>query len=270
LGFFWPLFKDLNILQLKALAFGNKLQPIKSNISKSSNIYPLANTFDKMSHQIVENMQMHQDLSRTIAHEIRTPLARMKFVSELISEDVEAQYKSRLKADINEIEQLMEEYLSFERIDHKHFYMEKTAVDVNRFFAKLADKYRYQHQDITISFDHSIEIAFFNADAMARALQNLLNNALRYAQTIVKINFYEKDGNCIITVADDGDGVGKEAKKLIQPFVRNTTSGKHECGYGLGLYIVRKIIVWHQGQLELNNSVELKGAEVKLFWPNNE
>jgi len=270
LGFIWPLFRDLDKLQGKALAFGENLKIVKSDVSTNSNIYPLANTLEKMSHQIVETMRMHQDLSRTIAHEIHTPLARMKFVTELIGSDIEEEHKYRLNADIDEIQQLMAEYLSFERLEHEHYSMEKKQCDVPLFIKKLSEKYLYQNKnkEIDIKFAFNNDKAFFNEHAINRALQNLINNALRYAKSIIKIEFIIDDDFCKIKISDDGIGVGNEAKKLIQPFVRKNSNDSTDNGFGLGLYIVRKILIWHQGHLSLDNSLELGGAIVTLSWPN--
>jgi two-component system OmpR family sensor kinase len=270
LAFIWPLFNELAKLQEKALSFGKHLKPFNNNLRVSSSIYPLANTFDKMSHQIVESMRMHQDLSRTIAHEIHTPLARMKFVTELISSDIEEEHKYRLKADIDEIQQLMAEYLSFERLDHEHYSMEKKQCDVPSFVKKLSEKYQYQNksQEIEIKFTYNNNTAFFNEHAINRALQNLINNALRYAKSVIEVEFSIDDDFCKITISDDGIGVGNEAKKLIQPFVRKISNDSTDNGFGLGLYIVRKILIWHQGSLTLDNCVVLHGARVTLAWPN--
>jgi len=268
LTFIWPLFRDLDTLQAKALVFGNKLQPIKSDIPTSSSIHPLANTFDKMSHQIVETMQMHQDLSRTIAHEIRTPLSRMKFVTELISENISEQHQHRLKTDVEEIQLLMVEYLSFERLEHEHCSMEKKQVDVVGFIQELKEKYTYQQSDIMINFESKVNQAYFNEKSMTRALENLINNALCHARTVIHVSFEILENQCVVIVTDDGSGVGKEAKKLIQPFIRQAEKGELDKGFGLGLYIVRKILIWHQGNLTLDNCALLHGARVRLTWPN--
>lgn len=269
LSFIWPLFKDLAKLQAKALAFGENLSLNANQVKPSSSIYPLANTFDKMSHQIVETIQMHQDLSRTIAHEIRTPLARMKFVSALVSAHIDDEFEQRLKADIAEIEQLMEEYLSFERFEHEHYSLEKKLVDIDLFKATFLAKNQHHTQNIKLTFTANCSAAYFHEKSMNRALQNLVNNAFRYARSIVTVNFSVDEGQCTITVSDDGAGVGKEAQKLIQPFVRKESVEDKNSGYGLGLYIVRKIMIWHQGMLALKNCSELKGAKVTLTWPNN-
>lgn len=268
LGFIWPVFKDLALLQKNTAHFGKTLQTLPSQLKPSSNIYPLANTFEKMSHQIVESMQMHQDLSRTIAHEVRTPLARMKFLAEIIAPQIAPEHQQRLNADIKEIKQLMQEYLSFERFEYEYFLMDLKAVQIEPFLANIADKFAYQQHDIDIQFINHSQCAFFNEKAMDRALQNLINNALRYAKTEIVITFSLDNRQCVLTVEDDGPGVGKEAKKLIQPFVRKESKNEEITGYGLGLYIVRKILIWHRGQLELDNNHRHRGAIVTLTWPN--
>jgi len=268
LAFIWPLFKELAKLQEQALAFGKYLEPIESGINPGSSIYPLADTFDKMSHQIVESMQMHQDLSRTIAHEIHTPLARMKFVTELISSDIEKEHKYRLNADIDEIQQLMAEYLSFERLEHEHYSMEKKLCNVPSFIKKLSEKYSYQTSNIELKFSFNNDSAYFNEHAMNRAIQNLINNALRYAKSIINVEFSINDKTCQIIISDDGVGVSSEAKKLMQPFVRKAANDSADKGFGLGLYIVRKILIWHQGHLSLDNCSKLNGAMVTISWPN--
>lgn len=269
LGFIWPLFKDLAKLQKKATQFGETLQSVNTDIKPSSNIYPLANTFEKMSHQIVESMQMHQDLSRTIAHEVRTPLARMKFLSEIIAPHIEDEHKLRLSEDIKEIKQLMQEYLSFERFEHEHYLMDFKLVNVQQFLDDIEQKLDYQQRHIKVRFETDVKTAFFNEKSMGRALQNLINNALRYAKIQITVRFSLDENQCVLSVEDDGPGVGNEAKKLIQPFVRKESQNDNVTGYGLGLYIVRKILIWHKGSIELDNNSNQQGAIVTLTWPNN-
>jgi two-component system OmpR family sensor kinase len=268
LGFIWPLFKDLAKLQKNATQFGETLQSIMTEIKPSSNIYPLAHTLEKMSHQIVESMQMHQDLSRTIAHEVRTPLARMKFLSEIIAPHINEEQRQRLSADIDEIKQLMQEYLSFERLEHEHYLMDFKLVNIERFLNDIMQKLDYQQRHIDVQFHSDANEAFFNEKAMNRALQNLINNALRYAKTRIVVCFTLQDNHCVLSVEDDGPGVGNEAKKLIQPFIRKESQNEKVTGYGLGLYIVRKILIWHQGHIELDNNNNQQGAIVTLTWPN--
>ncbi|QBY03520.1 hypothetical protein E2K93_03615 [Thalassotalea sp. HSM 43] len=268
LSFIWPLFRDLSRLQKSALQFGQHIDSLNTGIKANSNIYPLAKTFEKMSHQISASVKMHQDLSRTIAHEIRTPLARMKFLSEIVAKDIASEHRQRLVKDVQEIEQLMAEYLSFERLEHDQVMADKQLHNVDDFFAEIADKFSYQKHGFDIAFHSTAAQAYFDQPAMARALQNLINNAIRYAQNTISVQLHIEDGLCQLTVADDGPGVGKEAYKLIQPFIRKQQAGGEKTGFGLGLYIVRKIMIWHQGHVELTNCEQLQGAKISLVWPN--
>ena len=74
-----PLFNDLHQLQKSAQRFGKKPQIIPLDIRRRSSIYPLAQSIVKMSRQIVDLLTMNRDLSRTIAHELRTPLDQNAF-----------------------------------------------------------------------------------------------------------------------------------------------------------------------------------------------
>lgn len=75
----WPLFRDLSQLQASAVEFGANPRKMEQTINKRSAIYPLAKVFHEVTVQIVDFLQMHKELSRTISHEVRTPLARMRF-----------------------------------------------------------------------------------------------------------------------------------------------------------------------------------------------
>ncbi|AWB56353.1 ATP-binding protein [Colwellia sp. Arc7-D] len=268
LCFIWPLFRDMAKLQNSATAFGEKLSFVKIKLRPSSPIYPLANTYNKMANQIVETMQMYQDLSRTMAHEIRTPLSRMKFLSEIISSTVEAEHTERLNKDIIEIQELMKEYLSFERLENHQYLKAKKTINVPDFLDGLAQKYQYIDSSITIQFNTKVVSAYFNDKTMTIALQNLINNALRYAHSQIIVEFSIIGGRCLLSVSDDGAGVGKEAEKLVQPFIRKEPDKATETGYGLGLYIARKVLIWHQGTIRLANSSTLSGAQITLRWPN--
>jgi signal transduction histidine kinase len=102
---------------------------------------------------------------------------------------------------------------------------------------------------------------------LERAIQNLITNALRYAQTKVRVTVtIVKDIE--ITVEDDGDGVpAADRQRIWQPFSRLESSrNKAGGGFGLGLAIVAKILEWHQGIAYVTES-SLGGASFHLRWP---
>lgn len=261
----WPVFRDLNRLQTSAIQFGQHPSKQAIRIHKHSAIYPLAKAFYKVSHQIVDFVQMHKELSRTISHEVRTPLARMRFALELIREQIPANYADRLGEDIMEIEQLAANYLSFARLEHKEDQLQQAPQDVAAYMENIANKYALYQSQLTIQFNNQTQQAHFDPTTMTVAVQNLIQNAMRFARSSIIVSFVQHDGINSLCVEDDGPGFEGEGKKLFAAFERDTNQSDSS-GYGLGLYIVRKVAIWHQGKLELSPS-HLGGAALSIQWP---
>ncbi|OZB29787.1 MAG: two-component sensor histidine kinase, partial [Pseudomonas sp. 34-62-33] len=105
-----------------------------------------------------------------------------------------------------------------------------------------------------------------------RALQNLVSNAMRYAEGKVLISCQVGYKRCRIDVEDDGPGVPEEAwERLFSPFLRlDDSRTRASGGHGLGLSIVRRIIYWHGGRAQIGRSDSLGGARFSLVWPRQQ
>ncbi|MDH5434791.1 MAG: ATP-binding protein [Gammaproteobacteria bacterium] len=267
-----PVFVDLEKLQKHAREFSHKPQIIDSNISHQSSIYPLAQTFNKMSRQIIDFIELHKDLSRTIAHEVRTPLSRMKFVCEAIEKKIDKKHSKQLVADIAEIENLLEDYLQFARIESQEQIFIKSRQPVKDWLLQVIEK-NQQHQDrIKIDSDCVNKTVYYQPKLLETALQNLLVNAFQFAQSRIQVSFEIKSNHCILSVSDDGEGIGSEDlatadDSLFKIFKRRKSAEKYK-GFGLGLYIVRNIAIWHGGEVKASNCKILGGAKFTLIWPN--
>ncbi|MFV7768995.1 ATP-binding protein [Shewanella marisflavi] len=263
----WPLFRDLSRLQQSAVDFGANPRKMEQIISKRSAIYPLAKVFNEVTVQIVDFLQMHKELSRTISHEVRTPLARMRFALQLSKAQLDDKYWQRLNADIDEIEQLASNYLSFAKLEHRENQLKKSWVTPKQFLKQLEEKFAiYQHK-IAIDFDGDDNQVCLDPNSMTIATQNLIMNALRFAQSRIEVSFYCDQGNCQIRVEDDGPGFEGKGKQLLAAFARDKEQSDGS-GYGLGLYIARKIAIWHQGRLEVAQASHLGGACLTIQWRN--
>ncbi|QYJ94578.1 ATP-binding protein [Shewanella spartinae] len=263
----WPLFRDLSQLQASAVEFGANPRKMEQTINKRSAIYPLAKVFHEVTVQIVDFLQMHKELSRTISHEVRTPLARMRFALQLSKAELDEKYWQRLNADIDEIEQLANNYLSFAKLEHREAQIKKEAVSTQAFLDQLEEKFALYQDKIGITFIADDRLAVFDASSMSIATQNLIMNALRFAKQNIQVRFHCEGDLCQITVEDDGPGFEGKGKQLLAAFARDKEQSDGS-GYGLGLYIARKIAIWHQGRLEVAKSDELGGASLTLVWRN--
>jgi two-component system sensor histidine kinase RstB len=105
-----------------------------------------------------------------------------------------------------------------------------------------------------------------------RALQNLVSNAMRHAESEVRIGFQLSQQRCRIDVEDDGPGVPESAwERIFTPFMRlDDSRTRASGGHGLGLSIVRRIIHWHAGRALIGRSQALGGACFSLAWPRQQ
>ncbi|WP_226664328.1 sensor histidine kinase [Microbulbifer aggregans] len=261
----WPMFRDLNRLQNQAIRFSKKPFNMPEQISRRSTIYPLAETFRRMANIVTGYFEMNQDLARTIAHEIRMPLARIKFQQALAPSDTEsAAVISRATRDI---EQLVEKYLNFARVEINEQLISRKPVALENFFSELGSALEAQCPDLEIGYYFPDAEAWLEPDALTIAIQNLVGNACKYADDRVDVRFTFDGNYCQLSVEDNGPGLGGDALELTDAFTRSATDDQ---GYGLGLYIVKKVMMWHEGELRLDHSPNLGGTRATLRWPNQQ
>lgn len=256
-----PVFRDLSKLQKAAKSFAEHPRKINVHLPKKSSITPLSDTFTSMSERIEQFIGLHQDLSRIISHEIRTPLTRMRFALSLSDEPT----CDQLEHDINEIESRLEQYLSFARIEHQNELFQQQRINLGAIVKAEIDKFSL-YDTITFNFKNNVQWVNCESTYMAIAIQNLLINATKYAKnTITLCNQLTYDGY-ELSVEDDGMGLPVNADALINPFQQGQDDNLAS-GYGLGLYIVKRIITWHGGTITLKNSPQTGGALIILRWP---
>jgi signal transduction histidine kinase len=107
---------------------------------------------------------------------------------------------------------------------------------------------------------------------METAIQNLVNNAARYASACIRIEYGKIDKEWYLLVEDDGPGIPLEQReRIFDSFVRlyhaDAEGESQSSGFGLGLAIVKRIMQWHKGQVRALNPKVLTGASIELRWP---
>ena len=255
----WPVFRDLRRLQQIALQFGQQPRHISIPIRRTAVIYPLANAFKLVANQIIDLVEMHKSLSKTISHEVRTPLARMRFALELSEHQIPPQYRDRLNADLDEIEQLATNYLNFAKLEYLRQDKAFAPVSLPAFCAQLQQRFDIYQQQLAIDIHYEGEQACFDKAALLIAAQNLISNAMRFAKSRICVSLRGDLRHWQLTVEDDGPGFSQTDPQILQAFTRQQ---QDEQGFGLGLYIVQQIARWHQASIEVGLSNNLGGAAV--------
>lgn len=260
----WPLFNDLQRLRIAAKTFSEQARWWPVPIKKGSMAYPVAKTLNIMASDLDHIITLQKEMSRTIGHEIRTPLARIQFSLESLKNSPDEDELKCIEEDITEIEQLTDEFLQLARLEYQTEDLLLFELNVDELITGLLDKFQ-RSSSIKISYQNdNTQYIFAEPKSFTRLLQNLITNALKYANSTVKISLYQQDNQFQLEVADDGVGF-KSASDMKRPF---TQEHYENIGYGLGLAIVGVIADWYQGEIVLANSAELGGGRVTFIWPN--
>jgi two-component system sensor histidine kinase RstB/two-component system sensor kinase ParS len=272
-----PQAKNLKRISTAAAAFGQGALEARATISKRSSLAPLAQAFNSMADRIQELITSHRELTHTVSHELRTPLARIRFDMEMMASARECVQRERhheaIRRNVDELEMLISELLTYARFDHKNFHLQTEILDLAPWLIELTAA--ANHENGRIRIDCRIDGTDPNVPSqvnprfLARAVGNLLQNAARYSRQRIHVTLATEDQFRIIHVDDDGPGVaGADRQRIFEPFVRLDDSKSDDAdGYGLGLAIVRRVAEWHGGRAEVADA-PIGGARFTLRWPN--
>ena len=271
-----PHWRDLERLKVTAAQLGRGRLEERTHIPPSSNIGSLAAVFDTMANDIEHLLNQQRDLLNAVSHELRTPLTRLDFGLALaLSEDQPAASRERLQglvAHIRELDELVLELLSYSRLQNPAHLPERVEVVLDEFIDSILGSIDDELENPEIVIDVVLECAVerFTLDPRltARALQNLLRNAMRYCERRIQIGVKVCAKGCEIWVDDDGIGIPEEQRaRIFEPFYRlDRSRDRATGGFGLGLAISRRAVE-AQGCTLTAQASPLGGARLRLWLP---
>lgn len=230
----------------------------------------VARDFDRMATQIQTLVQSRDQLLHDVSHELRAPLSRLRFALELARTDRAPENLARADREIERMDRLVGELLALARMEHTSDAMLLPDIDLVALAEDVIDAEQPQaaHAGVNLVLKAKPVHAPADREALLRALENLVRNAMRFAPagSEIVIEVGVKGGNAQIRVLDRGPGVAEEERlRLFEPFFRGKAATSGE-GHGLGLAIVSRVMRTHQGRAEARNR-EGGGLEVMLEWP---
>ena len=219
--------------------------------------------FQAMRHRITRQMSERTAMLAGVSHDLRTPLTRMRLQTALMPQSAET---AALDKDISELEQMIDGYLAFAKGEGRE---KSVRVKLDQILEQMINQYEklkigqlaWQKPEMHVPM---MEVRL---QAMRRALDNLIGNALRYA-SFAEIRLKVRDDNLYIFIDDNGPGIPPDQRAdALRPFVRLEGSRNKETGgTGLGLAIAHDIILSHGGELTLKDS-PLGGLRVTILLP---
>jgi two-component system sensor histidine kinase RstB len=235
----------------------------------------LAECLNHMVQRIQSLLKHQKHLIQAAAHEIRTPVSRIRFHLEMLTDGPGEEERGRLLADIGgeveELDQLVSELVTYSALDALTEEMETAPVLLHGFLAELAAYHRKTHGHMAIVLEDTVEenlTVHVNPVYFRRAIQNILSNALRHAREKVTLRCRMEEDVIGIEILDDGPGIPPESREtVLHPFTRLDGSRSRDSGgFGLGLAIVDRIVSLHGGTVSISGNAPC-GARVTTFWP---
>jgi len=269
-----PLVNRLIKLRNTAKSFGEGKFSQRLKVSSLSYIRDIEVEFNHMAQHIENLLADVKLLSSAVSHDLRTPLARIRFGIDTLQEEddpvLRRRFEEKISNNVDEMTSLVETLLRYARLDQAMLELKKDPVELSQLIAnclhnKSADAVNF---DFVCPLDEVIVTG--DKSYLSMLINNLLQNAIIYGQGQVNVKLLKMKNQVTITIEDNGSGIAKEQRvDILKPFVRGEAKHKTIKGHGIGLAIVKRIIDWHQGGIEISDSAELSGAQFTITLPTN-
>src|SRR5256714_12633079 len=224
--------------------------------------------------------KLKSDFVSNVSHELRTPLALIRLYAETLelgritTKEKKQQYYRIIRKESERLTALINNILDFSRIEAGRKEYEFRQTDIADLVRNTLDSYRYQIEQQGFTFEENIASDLppvrVDREAIARALVNLVNNALKYSdhEKFLGVKLYGANGAVKLEVVDHGIGITRrEQSKIFEKFYRTGDPLVHNTkGSGLGLSLVRHITQAHGGDIAVE-STPGKGSKLTMSLP---
>ncbi len=267
----WYLTRSLRKIIYAAKRFQQGDLHYRIENAKQTDLSNVATTYNSMADTILADIeklksleQFRRELISNISHDLRTPLSIIQGYIETLhmknselSPKEREEYLTTVTRSSERLSKLVSQLFEYSKLEANQIQPEKEpfliselANDIHRNYSLLAEK---KQIDLKLSMTENVPLVFADISLVERALQNLMDNALKFTpeggEVVVKI---EVENNAVeVTIQDSGPGIKKENQSLIFERYRQTKVGQEKEGSGLGLAIVKKIMEIHDSSIKV-------------------
>jgi signal transduction histidine kinase len=224
--------------------------------------------------------RLKSDFVSNVSHELRTPLALIRLYAETLelgritTPEKKHDYYSIIRKESERLTALINNILDFSRIEAGRKEYDFRETDIAELVRNTLDSYRYQIEQQGFALEEHIDTGIpavrVDREAIARALVNLVNNALKYSdnEKFLGVRLYRDKAVLKLEVSDRGIGIERrEQARIFEKFYRTCDPLVHNTkGSGLGLSLVRHITQAHGGEVEVE-STPGRGSKFTLKLP---
>lgn len=207
--------------------------------------------------------RMRNEYVANISHELRTPLTSLRGLLEPLSDGMikdpekQKQYYAIMLHEVERLSRLITDMLQLSRLQSGTETMDMTMFDVNELLEEVSQSFQTEAKKhgirIEIETQESLPDVLSDRDRIEQVLVILIDNALRYAKSTIRLRASDVGHDVVIDVWDDGIGISKEnLSRVFERFYKVDPSRK-DGGTGLGLSIAKKIMDQLEEQIEVDS-----------------
>lgn len=235
----------------------------------------LADTFNEMADQIVANIEqiksvenLRRELIGNVSHDLRTPLAIMQgYIETLllkdktISEKDRRQYLEIVLSSSEKLSHLVSQLFEYSKLEANQIQPEKEPFFIAELAQDVFQKYQIlaadKHINLQLKQDQNLPLVFADLGLVERAMQNLIDNALKFTPSggNVTLELIPSEKHVEVRIADTGPGIPEAEQIYIFERYRQAKQLKTDAqkGAGLGLAIAKKIMELHNSALQVKS-----------------
>jgi signal transduction histidine kinase len=224
--------------------------------------------------------QAKSNFVANVSHELKTPLSLLSLFSEILelgrvkNEAKKIEYYRIIRHESLRLNKMIDNILDFSKIEAGRKTYNFAEGDMAEVIESVLSSYRYQIKnsgfDVQTNMQPELPPVLMDRDAMAQAISNLLDNAIKYSGELKQLSITTKTvrSDLHIEIADRGIGIPRaEQAKIFEKFYRVGNGLIHDVkGSGLGLSLVKHILEAHKGTISVESDVG-KGSRFTLLLP---
>jgi two-component system sensor histidine kinase CpxA len=268
----YTLARPIRRLRDTVVRFGRGHLSSRAGFHRKDEIGELARAFDEMADRIETLLTAERRLLQDVSHELRSPLARLRFALQLARSSADPKTAlARVDKEVDRLTTLVGELLQVTRAEGDPESRNLSAINLSDFLSSLVEDCRIEAQaracDVALRTPSGVTWSG-DRELLHRAVENVLRNAIHHAPkgSQVEVELDEAARDAVIRIRDFGEGVAEEhLSEIFQPFYRvEEDRNRSNGGVGLGLAIAKRAVQAHNGSIRALNADPGLLVEIRL------
>ncbi|MEC6900102.1 HAMP domain-containing sensor histidine kinase [Photobacterium piscicola] len=247
--------------------------------SQANDLTRIGSTVDEMLSRLQSVVAAMSDISSNIAHELKTPITRLQYNLQTLSEMADAHgdkldddFSEQLQLSLkesNRLANIFDALLRISQIESGNRRQRFETINVVDLVHTIAEIYTdvAEDADMSLVLDAQKEPIFIQGDKelLIQQFANLVENSLRYCPQASQLTLscHTEQDNVVITMADNGPGIDDQEKQRVFERLYRINKSRNDGGLGIGLTLVKAVTDLHQGEIKLYDCHPGLGVEIR-------